>query len=126
MIQNNPTRKSVLVVEDDMDIQSSIVQILVEEGYEAHGVSNGQEALDLLNASTQLPSLIILDIMMPIMNGWEFRCLQKRDTLLASIPVIVCSSAGDIQEEARLIGARDYLQKPVVPEVLLEMVGQCC
>ena len=86
--------------------------------------SNGQEALDYLRQSQPLPDLILLDLMMPIMNGWEFLQERKHQPLLASVPLIVISANDVLDNHLALFGVAACLQKPVTLKVLLEMVAQ--
>src|SRR5881392_3915466 len=86
----------VLVVEDDEDIRDSLVEFLGDEGYEARGAGNGREALSLLAAIAPPPCLIILDLMMPVMDGRTFREEQLRRPDVADIPVIVISAYRDL------------------------------
>ena len=75
-------RPQILVVEDDPDAREALIDVLEISGYSAEPAGNGREAIDLLRRSS-LPSLIILDLQMPVMNGWEFRAAQKKDPKLA-------------------------------------------
>lgn len=93
------------------------------EGFQVELASNGQQALDRLTAGMH-PCVILLDLMMPVMDGWQFRREQVRDRELADIPVIVVSAAG--RERIAEIDANAYLTKPVDLEQLLERVSQYC
>jgi len=116
---------SILVVDDDADIRSSLTEILGDEGYRVAGVRNGREALAYLQEQTR-PSLILLDMMMPEMDGWRFRLEQQRSPELASIPVVILSAHGNVREAALALGAADYLRKPLSIESLLEIAGRYC
>ncbi|MDB4966516.1 MAG: response regulator receiver protein [Myxococcales bacterium] len=111
--------KSVLVVEDDDDLRDVICRVLTEEGYETRSATNGQHALEILRDGP-LPGLILLDLMMPIMNGWAFRAHQEADARLTSIPVIVMTAAAQLDDAA--IAGTDFVRKPVRIEDLLERV----
>ena len=87
----------ILIVEDDFDIREALTQILEEEGYAVREAANGREALDV--AARELPSLILLDLMMPVMNGWQFRAEQIKDPRLAPVPVLVISADPHLQLE---------------------------
>src|ERR1044071_1184503 len=76
----------ILVVEDDSAIREVLTDVLESEGYQVLNAANGREAIQLLRSST-LPCLILLDLMMPVMNGWQFRDEQRQDPLLAPVPV---------------------------------------
>ena len=114
--------KRVLVVEDDLDIRESLEQILEIEGYQPLLAENGKAAVDLLN-NGERPCLILLDLMMPVMSGWEFLRVQRENTLIATIPVIVVSAAG---EKAKSTSANGYIKKPIELDNLLEIVHQYC
>ena len=99
----------VLVVEDDQDMRNLLVAYLEEAGLEVRSVANGREALRAVEK--EAPDAVLLDLMMPVMDGWQFRSQQIRDAALASIPVIVVSAAG--KERMADIEANAYLSKPV-------------
>jgi len=117
--------KRVLVVEDDTDIQEVLTQVLELEGYEVIVADNGLKALERLNHS-KTPDLIILDMMMPVMDGWEFRAKQREDPRLADIPVVILSANGSIQQRTAFLGAAGFLKKPVELETLLHVVNEHC
>ena len=117
--------KSVLVVEDDATTRKALALVLQDEGYAVTGVANGHEALLQLR-QPPLPDLILLDLMMPVMNGWEFRKQQIQDPGLKSIPVLIVSSDAGVPQKAAALGARDYLIKPVDFDELLAAVQRCC
>lgn len=96
----------VLVVDDETDIRQALAEVLTSEGYQVVDARDGQEALD--KARQYQPELVLLDLMMPRMNGWEFRRQQKGDRALARIPVVVLSAFandGNMDAEA-------FIQKP--------------
>jgi CheY-like chemotaxis protein len=113
--------KAVLVIEDDPDTQDAICGLLEYSGYRAFGVNNGREALDFLK-SHSAPSVIVLDLMMPVMNGWEFCDLQRADAVLARIPVVVISASGALPEAVLGKGAIDYVPKPFDPDRLVAAI----
>ena len=86
------TDRSILIIDDDIASTDSLTDILVGEGYTVATARNGKEALSRLR-SASLPKLIILDLFMPEMDGWEFRKEQQRDDTLRSIPVVVMTGA---------------------------------
>jgi CheY-like chemotaxis protein len=123
---NPPTSpKTVLIVEDDYDIRDLLVFVLNSNGYRATGVSNGQEAISHLR-QTHETSLILLDLMMPIMDGWEFRRTQKGDPALDAIPVVLLSATDEVGEQVGELQAASYLRKPIDFGALLETVGRYC
>jgi CheY-like chemotaxis protein len=100
----------LLVVEDDETILASLSDLLREEGATLVTAANGRDALATLRA-TEPPDLILLDLMMPVMDGWEFRVAQRADRALAGIPIIALSA--DSSAKARAIAADAYLRKPI-------------
>ena len=114
---------TVFVVEDDVDTRDMLGRFLELEGFQVELAANGRQALDRLTAGMH-PCVILLDLMMPVMDGWQFRREQVRDRELADIPVIVVSAAG--RERIAEIDANAYLTKPVDLEQLLERVSQYC
>jgi CheY-like chemotaxis protein len=113
--------KTILVVEDDAATREALTLILRSEGFAVLGAANGQEALGQLRAAPP-PDLILLDLMMPIMDGWQFRREQVQDPNLAAIPVLVLSADGNVQQKAASLRVAGYLQKPVDVENLLEVI----
>jgi CheY-like chemotaxis protein len=116
----------VLVVDDDPDIRETVIEVLEENGHRALGAANGKEALARLRASDELPCLILLDLMMPTMNGQEFRAEQLKDPALKPIPVIVISAFRDAAEKAAELDAAGHLDKPVHLDELITLVDQFC
>ncbi len=110
--------KHILVVEDDSLISGAVKMVLEWEGYHVDCAANGREALDHLRQSEEKPDLILLDLMMPILDGYQFRAEQKRDPVIKNIPVVVVSAA-DI---ASSLDASGYIRKPFNPEELLDAI----
>ena len=115
----------VLVVEDDPTIREVLVEVLAEHGYDAIGASNGREALDTLTASSDRPCVILLDLMMPVMDGRSFREQQLQSPDLSTIPVIVISAHLD-HTVANDLNAAAYLRKPVKLAEVLRSVRTYC
>ena len=113
----------VLVVEDDADLRKSICTVLEDAGFTSRPAENGEVALE--SAREERPCVILLDLMMPIMNGWEFRSEQLRDPNLSSIPVVIMTADGRAADKARTLHA-DYLRKPIHLDALLELVSDYC
>src|SRR5262249_6773543 len=84
-------RMPILIVEDDPDLRHAISQVLEEEGYPVRGAANGKEALAILETETG-PYLILLDLMMPVMNGWQFLERKNRDSRISAYPVLIVSA----------------------------------
>ncbi len=113
--------KAILVIEDDPDTQDAICGLLEYSGYRAVGVSNGREALEFLKTHSA-PNVIVLDLMMPVMNGWEFCDFQRSDSELSRIPVVVISASGALPEAVLGKGAIDYVPKPFDPDRLVAAI----
>jgi CheY-like chemotaxis protein len=116
-------RKTILVIEDDAMTRQSLGMILGPAGYATCEAADGQEALLLLQRGPR-PDLIVLDLLMPGMDGWHFRREQLRVPALAAIPVVVCSGTGDADLHAAALGAAGFLDKPIDADQLLEMVAR--
>lgn len=114
---------TVLIVEDDLDTREMLGRFLELEGYTVETAENGKRALERLGSGVGA-CVILLDLMMPVMDGWQFRQEQIRDAAFADIPVIVVSAAG--RERLEKIQANAYLSKPVDLDELLGCVTQFC
>jgi DNA-binding response OmpR family regulator len=110
------------IVEDDEDLREMMAHLLTLEGFEAATAANGREALDYLQTSR--PEVILLDLMMPVMDGWEFRRQQQADPNLAPVPVIVLSALD--QARASNVDAAAFLKKPLDFDHLLDLVRAYC
>jgi CheY-like chemotaxis protein len=98
----------ILVIDDDPDILSTVVDILEYEGYQVERATNGAEGLKILEHTR--PRLILLDMRMPVLNGWDFaRILKERGIKL---PILVMTAAQDARRWAQEIGAEGYISKP--------------
>jgi CheY-like chemotaxis protein len=111
----------VLLIEDNADIRETIAVILELEGYEVHATANGDEALGSLSDGFR-PDLILLDLMMPVMDGWEFRKRQLLASDLAGIPTVVMSGDASVSKKASSLGCRHSLGKPIAIDALLSTV----
>ncbi len=110
---------TIVVVDDDTDLRETLGELLVEEGYEARLFENGRAALDFLEQA-EAPGLILLDLMMPEMNGWQFREAQLRDARLRNIPVVVMTASRSVEGAA--LTASEVLYKPIGLGELIEAV----
>jgi len=117
---------TILIVDDDAGIRQLLVLFLEHKGYTAKTVANGLEALNQLQAAQPLPLLILLDLMMPVMDGATFRLAQLSDSRIAAIPVVVLSAAENIEAQAPLLTADAYVPKPIEFDSLLQIVEQYC
>jgi two-component system chemotaxis response regulator CheY len=117
------TTKPILIVEDDEGIRDTLNLMLQMEGYEVMQASNGQEALDLLNRC-EPPSLILLDLMMPVMNGFEFAAALEQHEKFSSIPIVLHTAYTEHAHEVK--NARSVLFKPVEFDQLFQIVREYC
>jgi CheY-like chemotaxis protein len=115
----------ILLVEDDVSTRVAMALVLEFEGYQVVAVENGQQALDHLRRAAP-PCVILLDLMMPLLDGWGFRDQQQRDPALAAIPLIVLSGDGSVKHTAAFQEAAGFLQKPVDIDKLLASVRRHC
>jgi CheY-like chemotaxis protein len=111
---------TVLVVEDDLDIREVMRMVLEASGYQVLEAGDGAEALVVARAHR--PRLILLDLMMPGMDGFQFRESQLRDPAIAAIPVVIVSGGGAVPEKAAELGAAGYLVKPTDLQRLLAVM----
>ena len=114
---------TVLIVEDDPDTREMLGKFLELEGFQVETAANGQVALDRLENGV-VPGVIVLDLMMPVMDGWEFRRRQVADERFATIPTIVVSAAG--RDRMAKVAADAYLAKPIDMDELLTRVAEFC
>jgi two-component system, chemotaxis family, chemotaxis protein CheY len=113
----------ILVVEDDASIRGLVSEVLRDDGYEVSEASNGVEALEALGE--RLPDLIVLDLMMPIMDGWTFVEECRRSRVCDEVPIVVTSASHDLPstaERLRSFGVRTCLAKPFDVDGLLALV----
>jgi CheY-like chemotaxis protein len=115
----------VLVIDDDRDIRDTLIELLEDHGYRAAGAANGLEALAVLGTSSNLPCLILLDLMMPVMDGQEFREEQLKNPAWAHIPVIAISAYSDAVARARALDL-ECLRKPLATRPLIDVVRRHC
>jgi CheY-like chemotaxis protein len=116
----------VLVVDDDAEIRETFVDVLLENGFEAVGATDGCEALTHLRDPADRWALVLLDLMMPNMDGRTFRQEQMADDQLASIPVVVVSAATEVDDAADALGAAAAVTKPVRLVDLVALVSRFC
>jgi two-component system chemotaxis response regulator CheY len=116
--------RSILIVEDDADSRVMLAAMLAAHGYTAALAADGAEGL--LHARQSPPCLILLDLMMPVMDGATFRAQQLADPALASIPVMVISGRHNARTLATELGAIGVMAKPIVMEALLDVVRKHC
>jgi CheY-like chemotaxis protein len=114
----------VLIVDDDTDLRRALTELLEEEGYAVEGAADGRDALAKLQGGLR-PGVILLDLMMPGMNGWDFRKAQLDDPELRALPVVVVTASGSDPATIRAqLGPVELLAKPIHPNDLLDIVGR--
>lgn len=116
--------KSILIVEDDDDIRNALQELLETEGFGVWTAGDGQEALDKLR-ELPTPCLILLDLMMPVMNGHEFLEVKSSQVKLAPIPVVVVSAVAD-RTKVPTDHVKEFVKKPIDLDLLLRVVQQYC
>lgn len=118
--------KQILVIEDDRDILEGLALLLEMEGYTVIRAENGQQAIDYLRSAPKLPCLILLDLMMPVKNGYEFRREQQLDPALALIPVVIMSADVTAEDKAIQMGSKRFLKKPAEIDEILGAAQAYC
>jgi CheY-like chemotaxis protein len=113
----------LMIIDDDNDLRDALVDIMADVGYEVAPYDDARKALDALENGLT-PFLILLDLMMPGMSGWEFRAAQLENPKLAPIPVVVVTAATSMSEESRCLGDVAIVHKPFALDVLLPIVVQ--
>jgi CheY-like chemotaxis protein len=116
----------VLVVDDDNEIRETMVEILNDEGYEAVGACDGFQALEQLRDPEDRWCLVLLDLMMPNMDGRTFRAEQLQDPSIAPIPVVIVSAMNDLASAAEELQVSAHMTKPIPLRDLIQMVRQFC
>ena len=114
----------ILIVEDDDDIRETLVAVLSDEGHEIMAAADGAEALDILRQALLLPRLILLDLMMPVMNAWDFREELLKTEQLRVIPIVLLSGDARVVDKSVGLGAAAALLKPISLAQLLDVVEQ--
>jgi CheY-like chemotaxis protein len=113
----------VLIVEDDDDVREMLAVLLRGESYDVMTATNGAEALEAMRQ--QRPCLVLLDLMMPVMNGWDFRRLQLSDPDLADVPVICLTAVFDPARVAEELSVRCFRKPVALDDVLVEVAAVC-
>lgn len=117
---NGESRGHVLVLEDDPRLQHMLSTVLRLENYDVEGVSSGSSALTAIE--NRPPDLMVLDLIVPDVSGWEVARRLRADPASASIPILVVSSVQDLAVEAQRMGADDHLAKPFLAQDLVNKV----
>jgi CheY-like chemotaxis protein len=117
--------KRILVVEDDTSIRELLVELLESEGYGVASAVNGLEGLKILQSESN-PDLILIDLMMPVMDGYSFRTEQLKNPIWSKIPTVVMSAEANAKEKMKNFNITAFLSKPVELETILKTVAQFC
>lgn len=115
---------TILVVDDEIAIRDVVLGILADAGYTTTSAANGREALDCLRQHSAHINLILLDVMMPYLSGWDVLDARRLDPRLAVIPVILTTAGSDVQHKAATYEGTHYLPKPLDIDLLLALVAQ--
>jgi CheY-like chemotaxis protein len=113
----------VLIVEDDTDVREFMDVLLTTHGFETMTAANGREALERMRS--RRPCLVLLDLMMPVMDGWQFRAQQLREPSLADVPVVCVTAVAEQSDRLERLNA-PCLRKPVEFQALLDAVQNAC
>jgi len=116
----------VLLVDDNQEWRETVREYLALHGYIVQSAANGSEALELSKRYQTPPELILLDLNMPILDGWGFLAERLSDPRLAKVPVVVMSASIGIDLQAQQAGASAVLQKPFAPQTMLRMIESLC
>lgn len=118
-----PDSKTILVVDDDGDIRESIKMLLEDAAYRVAEAANGRQALEYLRTADALPCLILLDLVMPVMGGREFREQQRAVSAWSQVPVFVLTAATDIQERTAGMAPDLVIPKPFDIDLLIAAIA---
>jgi CheY-like chemotaxis protein len=119
-------RKTVLVIDDDCDARGLMTEVLEGAEYDVLQAGNGAEALRVLSSNADRCNIILLDLMMPVMNGWDFRRKQRESTDLADIPVLLMSAGAHMDAASGDLDVVGFMTKPVEVDDLLAKVKKHC
>lgn len=113
-------KKTILIIEDDSDIREVLIDVLDLNGFTVESASNGEEGLEILRRMR--PDLILLDLMMPVMDGYAFRQEQRKSPDWNQIPVVIMSADGRLNDKQEQLGAAAYLKKPLEMDDLVSLI----
>ena len=115
--------KKILIVEDDISIRELLEELLISESYEVVTAAHGGEALEVLRGQ-ELPHLILMDLMMPVLDGYGFRKELLKDSNLSNIPVVAMSAEASAAEKIKGYGVAAFLSKPVEIDTILQTIEE--
>jgi CheY-like chemotaxis protein len=114
----------ILVVDDDVEIRQALTDVLEDEHYTVVCAANGREAIAMVEEGLR-PDLILLDVMMPVMDGWHFLSARLAYPQLVEIPIIIISAGMEAAREAKKVGVCDVIRKPLHISSLVEHIEEC-
>ena len=112
----------ILVVDDNEIFSSALAAFLEKEGQTVQCAANGEEGLRWLANSPIRPSLVLLDVVMPVLDGWTFLTEMRKNPRLVKVPVVIMSADSNLSERAKQLGAAAVVRKPVAPETFSRIV----
>ena len=115
---------TVLVVDDDAEIRQALAELLEDEDYGVRLAANGKEALELVSAGLR-PDVILLDVMMPVMDGWHFLSARLKYPELVEVPIIIISAGQEAEREAHKVGVFEVAKKPLHVDDLIRRIEDC-
>jgi CheY-like chemotaxis protein len=104
-------KRTVLVIDDDHDFRQALADVIEDAGHQVVTAANGRDALDLIEGGLR-PDLILLDVMMPVMDGWHFLSARLAHPDIVEVPVVLMSALPDARRDARKVGACGFAAKP--------------
>jgi CheY-like chemotaxis protein len=116
----------ILIVDDDLDSGEAMSELLANQGFEVALAADGQRALEAMRGAHTLPDIILLDLMMPVMNGWQFRTAQLNDPQLAAVPVIILTASSASDSQLSQLKAAALFHKPVDADTLVKKINSIC
>jgi CheY-like chemotaxis protein len=119
-------KREILIIEDDSEIRNTMIDFLEDEGFVVRAAENGAQGISILQESATLPGLIFLDIMMPVMDGIEFRSTQLKDVNYSKIPTVIFSADGRVNQKVDTAGTVEVLKKPVELDDVINLANKYC
>lgn len=116
----------IFIIDDSREIRDLVGRLYQTEGYKVELAADGQEALQKLRQTDTLPSVILLDLMMPIMDGYQVCMEIAKDARLSSVPVLIMSADANAEEKAKKVGAKGWLKKPVAVDTYIAVAEKFC
>jgi CheY-like chemotaxis protein len=112
----------ILLIDDNRESCDALAEFLSRQGHAVQCAANGSEGLRLLADSKTRPALILLDLEMPVLDGWGFLAERSKDPILTDVPAVIMSGYGDVAQKAKEAGAVAVVRKPIHPQALLRLI----